>query len=96
MCEEIMNYINRFTEEMINYNDLLNSNNESFVFFGKLLQKYEELRIKYNFIDFSAIQVETYKLLKNNDKIRQEIIDSIDYVMVDESYPRKINFIIWF
>lgn len=84
MCEEIMNYINRFTEEMIDYKVLLDSNNESFVFFGKLLQKYEELRIKYNFIDFSAIQVETYKLLINNENIRREIIDSIDYVMVDE------------
>lgn len=84
MCEEIMNYINRFTEEMIDYNVLLNSDNESFLFFGKLLQKYEELRIKYNFIDFSAIQVETYKLLKNNDNIRKEIVENIDYVMVDE------------
>ncbi len=83
-CEDIMNYINRFTEEMIDYNELINSDNQSFIFFGKLLKKYEELRIQYNFIDFSSIQVETYKLLQENEEIKKKIVESIDYVMVDE------------
>lgn len=83
-CERILNYINRFTEELIDYNDLLNSNNGSYVFFGKLMRKYDELRIKYNFLDFSSVQVETYKLLNNSEEIRNRLIETIEYVMVDE------------
>lgn len=83
-CECIMNYLNRFTEELIDYNDLLKSKNQTYLFFGRLMETYEELRLKQNFIDFSSIQVETYKLLINNESIRNELLDSIDYVMVDE------------
>ena len=79
-----MNYLNRFTEELIDYNDLLKSKNQTYLFFGRLMEKYEELRLKQNFIDFSSIQVETYKLLINNESIRNELLSSIDYVMVDE------------
>ncbi len=83
-CENILKSINRLTEELIDYRELLNSKNELFTFYGQLLKLYEELRIENNFLDFSSIQVETYKMLINTPSLADSIINSIDYVMIDE------------
>lgn len=84
MCDTILKHINRLVEELINYNDLLNSDNDSNVFFGRLMKVYDTLRSENNFLDFSSIQVETYKMLVNYPEIANKIIDSIEYVMIDE------------
>ena len=83
-CETIMKYLNRLEEELIDYNDLIKSSNKAFNFYGRLMQVYEHLRIENNFLDFSSIQTETYKLLVNNPGILKQIQDSIDFVMIDE------------
>lgn len=83
-CETIMKYLNRLEEELIDYNDLLKSSNKAFNFYGHLMQVYEQLRIENNFLDFSSIQTETYKMLMNNPELLEKIQDSVDYVMIDE------------
>lgn len=83
-CETILKSINRLEEELISIEDLVNSDNQAFKFYGRLLEKYENLRIENNFLDFSSIQTETYKLLVNNPGILKQIQDSIDFVMIDE------------
>lgn len=83
-CENILKDINRLVEELIDYNDLLASNNKDYIFYGKLLETYKKLRVEHNFIDFSSIQVETYKLLLSNKELFSKIQNSIDFVMIDE------------
>lgn len=83
-CEAIMKCINRLTEEMVDYNDLISSDDEMYKFYGQVLKTYEDLRIESNFLDFSIIQVETYKMLIKYPDVAKKIIENIDYVMVDE------------
>ena len=80
-CELILKYLNRLEEELIDADKLISSNNEPFVFYGKLLKKYQELRIEHNFIDFSSIQTETYRMFEKYPDVKKEIQASIDYVM---------------
>ena len=39
---------------------------------------------KNNLIDFSGLLYDTYKLLKDNDKIREKLQDQIEFIQVDE------------
>lgn len=78
-------YINSISEELIDTNELLKSENLQAKALGLIIQKYENLRLENNFIDFSTIQTETYKLL--NDKkngVLEKLQEKIQYVMVDE------------
>lgn len=83
-CAEIMKVLNRLNEEMISYNSLLESENKTFKFYGSLLKKYDDLRQENNFIDFSSIQVEAYKLLNHNKDILSDLQNKIKYMMIDE------------
>ena len=83
-CAEIMKVLNRLNEEMISYNSLLESENKTFKFYGSLLKKYDDLRQENNFIDFSSIQVEAYKLLNHNKDILSDLRNKIKYMMIDE------------
>lgn len=79
-----MKVLNRLNEEMISYNNLLESENKTFEFYGSLLKKYDDLRQENNFIDFSSIQVEAYKLLNYNKDILSDLQNKIKYMMIDE------------
>ena len=83
-CENIMKYVNRLEEELIDGEKLIKTNNTVHKFYGELLKLYQELRVENNFLDFSSIQTETYKMLLKYPEIKKEIQDSIDYVMIDE------------
>lgn len=81
---ELMKVINRLQEELVNYDELLKSNVVSNKFYGEILKTYEDLRIKNNLLDFSSIQVETYKMLNEHEELKEELLKKIKYVMVDE------------
>lgn len=83
-CETILKYVNRLEEELIEADDLINSGNPTYSFYGHLLKKYQDLRIEHNFLDFSSIQTETYRMLLKYPEVKKKIQDSIDYVMIDE------------
>lgn len=83
-CECIMKNVNRLEEELIDCEKLINSKNATHHFYGLLMQKYQNLRIENNFLDFSSIQTGTFKMLQKYPEIKKEIQDSIDYVMIDE------------
>ena len=83
-CAEIMKVINRLEEELIDPLQLLDSKNTMHIFYGRLLQTYQQMRIDNNFLDFSSIQTETYRMLIKYPEVCKEIQDSIDYVMIDE------------
>ena len=76
--------INRLQEELIDYEQLLKSDIVYYKFYGEILKIYEKLRIDNNLLDFSAIQVETYKLLTENEDVREQLLSNIKFVMIDE------------
>jgi len=51
---------------------------------AKSYQKYEQLKKEDNFLDFSDLIFLTYKLLKNNARIRQKLKKQYKYILVDE------------
>lgn len=81
---ELMKVINRLQEELVNYDELLKSNIISDNFYGEILKIYEDLRIKNNLLDFSSIQVETYKMLIEHEELKEKLLNKIKYIMVDE------------
>lgn len=83
-ASKLMRVINRFQEELVDYKELLKSNIASNKFYGEVLKTYEALRIKNNLLDFSSIQVETYKMIIEHEDLKRELLDKIKYVMVDE------------
>lgn len=83
-CASIMRLLNRLTEELIDYDDLLNSGKSNLIFYGNVMRKYEELRNEGNFVDFSSLQVEAYKLLTENKQLLDAIQDKVKYLMIDE------------
>ena len=82
--QKVANIINKLTEEMIERKKLSGSKNEEYNFFANVLEEYDKLRHEYNFVDFPSVQVEAYKLLTNNKEVAENIINNIDYVMIDE------------
>lgn len=83
-ASSLVKIINRLQEELIDYDVLINSTLKNYKFYGEILKLYEELRLSNNVLDFSAIQVETYKMFLNDNLLRDKIISQIQYVMVDE------------
>ena len=83
-ASKLMRVINRFQEELVDYKELLKSNIASNKFYGEVLKTYEALRIKNNLLDFSSIQVETYKMIIEHEDLKRELLDKIKYVMVVE------------
>lgn len=78
---EIMKIIGKVCEEGIVERS---SENPKYNTMLKIVEYYEELLQRYNMIDFSHILFYTYKLLLENDWIRDELRGKINYIMVDE------------
>lgn len=82
---KLKKYINLISEELIDVEKLLNSEKKEALVIGKILSKYQSLREKHNFIDFTTIQVELHEMLTNVDSsVLKKIQEKIRYVMVDE------------
>lgn len=76
--------LNKISEEMIDPNDLIKSEDEEIKALGKAYILYRQQIEENNMLDFSTIQLETINLLKRNDEIRDELSNKIKYIMVDE------------
>lgn len=81
---EICRYVNQMMEELVDVEKMLNDIDEDMRFLGKLVERYRDLLARYNVMDFSTIQTDTWKLMTNNDGICKAIQDKIRYLMVDE------------
>jgi DNA helicase-2/ATP-dependent DNA helicase PcrA len=81
----LQKYVNLISEEFVDIEVMINSENVLAKVIGSVLKKYNELRIEHNFIDFSTIQTETYKLLSDSSNgVLKKLQDKIQYLMVDE------------
>ena len=64
--DEICNYVNHLSEEMVDTDELKRDDNPRVKTLGKMLAVYQELLEGSNLIDFSTIQTECYRLLTEN------------------------------
>ena len=81
---EIATYIGKLTEELVDPNALMADPDPAVCALGHVLLKYDELLAEKNLLDFSAIQIETYNLLKERPEILAKLQEKITHIMVDE------------
>ena len=74
--ETLVKWFNKFSEEGLELAD--NS------FLTKSYSTYKEIIFQENVIDFSMIQCEAYRILKENGDILKKFQDRIKYTMIDE------------
>jgi DNA helicase-2/ATP-dependent DNA helicase PcrA len=77
-------WLNKISEEMIDSDDLIKSDDEEIKALGESYILYRQQIEENNMLDFSTIQLETIDLLKRNKEIRAELSNKIKYIMVDE------------
>lgn len=83
-AKSICTHVNNLTEELIDYNDLITDSRPEIVALGKIYKVYYEILESNNYLDFSNIQTEAYKLLKDNPAVLAEIQNKVKYLMIDE------------
>ncbi|HPE38138.1 MAG TPA: ATP-dependent helicase [Bacillota bacterium] len=84
MAQEICLYVNNLLEELVDENELINDDNSDVQVLGHVLEKYKGILEENNLMDFSSIQTEAYRLLKDNPEILNELQQKIQYIMIDE------------
>lgn len=84
MSEKICSYSSNLIEELVDPQLLKNDTNPTIRTIGEVLELYLKVLDEHNLIDFSSIQLEAYKMLKNNPSILEELQNKIKYIMVDE------------
>ena len=80
----IVKYINNLSEELVDHYEMMTDSNDQIVAIANIMEEYDALLEQENLIDFSSIQTETYKLLKEQPDILKKIQNKIKYIMVDE------------
>lgn len=84
MSEKICAYVNNLSEELVSAEKLLNDDDDVISVLGEVMEIYQEILHEDNLMDFSSIQVEAYKLLKENPDILEHLRSKLTYIMVDE------------
>lgn len=84
LSQYIADYINNINEELADIEQIVLDENPEIVAIGKIIQLYNEILQKSNYIDFTHIQTETYNLLIDNPDVLKKINEKIKYVMIDE------------
>ena len=82
--EDICNYVNNLSEEMVDAEQLMSDANPEIAVLGKVLMVYLDLLKESNLIDFAAIQTECYRLLSKNHSILENLQNQLKYLMIDE------------
>lgn len=82
--ERICNYVNNLAEELVEPETLIADNDTEIKTLGQILKTYKEILAENNLMDFSAIQVEAYRLLVNNHAVLEKLQNQITHLMIDE------------
>lgn len=97
--ENLLKWFNKLSEEGIDENKLIGNINKRISFLGEAFKIYKDLLIGENKLDFSMIQLEAYRILKENSLTLEKVQEKIKYIMVDEyqdtnSIQEKLIFLI--
>lgn len=84
LSEEICKYVNTLSEEMVDFLEMQKDENNTISAVGRLLDRYDRFLLENNYLDFSSIQVETYRLLSEHPDILEKLQGKIKYIMIDE------------
>ena len=76
--------VNKLSEELVEPDRLKSDRNRRIATLGRILETYQQILSENNLMDFSSIQTEAYRMLKNYDDLLYEIQDKIRYIMIDE------------
>ena len=80
----LLKQLNKISEEAIDCKDLENSDLPDIKTLGALHRRYEEFLEEQNAIDFSTIQLEFLRLIKNNPDVKEILKKRFQYYMIDE------------
>lgn len=80
----LASYVSNLLEELVNTEEMLTDEDPQILAIAHILEEYERILQEENLIDFTSIQTEAYRLLKDNPDILTEIQEQIKYIMVDE------------
>ena len=72
------------TEEMAKLDEMLQDSKEEIRVLAAVTKKYSKLLEEGNLLDYSKMQTECYKLLKDNPSVLKALQDKIKYLMIDE------------
>jgi len=81
---EISHLVNVLNEELVNSNLLKSDSDHEISIAGEILSQYNTILIENNTLDFSTIQTEAYRLLKNTPEILHGLQEQLQYIMIDE------------
>lgn len=82
--ENLMKWLNKVNEELVDVKALLSSLNPQVVALGKCMEVYHQQLEEENTLDFSSIQSEAYRLLSQQPDVLKKMQERIHYLMVDE------------
>ncbi|MBL1320705.1 MAG: ATP-dependent helicase [Methylophaga sp.] len=82
--ENLLQWINKVTEEAIDHTRLIDSNDTALIALGKCYAQYQEMLDEHNALDFSTIQLEALNLLRHHPDVLESLQTRISYLMVDE------------
>ena len=80
----IASYVSNLLEELVDPDEMLTDKDPQILAASGVMKKYEQILSEENLIDFTSIQTEAYRLLKDNPEVLDEIKKKIKYIMVDE------------
>lgn len=81
---EICRYVNNLTEELVDTDKLISSNKPDYIALGQIAEAYQKLLADNNYLDFSSIQTEAYRLMEQHPDVLETVQEKIKYLMIDE------------
>ena len=81
---ELRDYINTLSEELTDPEELLRDSSPAVNALGNAMKIHDEILRETNSMSYSALLVETYKLLRDNPEILADLQSRVKYIMVDE------------
>ncbi|MDC3415108.1 ATP-dependent helicase [Aquibacillus sp. 3ASR75-11] len=83
-AENLLKWINKVSEEMLDIEELKKSTEIQVQALGYCYDRYQQQLEEENALDFSTIQLEAYKLLKEYPQITSQLSEELHYLMIDE------------
>ncbi|WP_216830738.1 ATP-dependent helicase [Alkalihalobacterium elongatum] len=83
-AETLLKWVNKVSEEMLDIKRLKSSYEPQVQALGYCYELYQQHLEEENALDFSTIQLETYRLLKDCPDITEQLNENLHYLMIDE------------
>ena len=76
-AQEICRYVNQMMEEMVDIEAMEKDADQDMRFLARLYKRYQKLLGRNDAMDFSSIQTETYRMLKNHPAVLEKLQQNI-------------------